>query len=416
MSVDVVVPTVGESITEGVLVEWFHEDGAVVEIDEPLFELETDKVTMKVPAPASGRLSITVAADSEVEIGQKVGSIDEAAAGTAPGAAKRATEEVPVTASPAAATAQAPQSAPAGASQGQNLSPSVRRLVAEHQLDASAIDGSGRHGRITKGDVVKHLSSAAGEPAQPAPRAKATPATRPAPSQNGRQTRQRMSSLRRRLAERLVAVQQEAAILTTFNEADMSGVLGLRSELGEVFAKRHGVRLGFMSFFVKAVVDALQAVPALNASIDGDDLVQNHFYDIGVAVGTDRGLVVPVVRDADQLSFAEIERTISDLATRAQAKELTLAELSGACFTVSNGGIYGSLLSTPILNPPQSGILGMHAIKKRPIAIGDEVVVRPMMYLAMSYDHRLVDGKEAVTFLKRVVECIESPSRMMLEV
>jgi len=314
-----------------------------------------------------------------------------------------------------------------------DLSPAVRRLVLEHQLEAGKIPPSGPGGRLTKADVLQYLEEAerattASVPAAAVPEVEAKPAAPAAEEEaaaepaaeptadSPRQTRAKMSPLRARIAERLVQAQQTAAMLTTFNEADMSEIMALRKRYRDEFEQAHGHRLGFMSFFVKAVVDALQAVPSVNAFIDGDEIVTNHFYDIGVAVGTDKGLVVPVVRDCDRMGFAEIEQAITDLAQRVRDKKIGLEDLQGGCFTISNGGIYGSLLSTPILNPPQSGILGMHSIKKRPVVVDDEIVIRPMMYLALSYDHRLVDGKDAVTFLRRVVECLEHPERMMLHV
>ena len=305
----------------------------------------------------------------------------------------------------------------------------MRRLVVEHRLNPAAIEGTGKGGRILKGDIIRHLETsetggaADPEPVSvetkpvPAPAAEpARPRPQPVALPDQRQTRAPMSRLRQRLAERLVEVQQTAAILTTFNEADMIRVMALRSEYKESFKKRYGVGLGFMSFFVKAAVEALKTVPAVNAFIEGDEIVSNHYYDIGIAVSSDKGLVVPVVRDADRLSMAGIEASIADLATRAQERRLELSDLSGAVFTISNGGVFGSLQSTPILNPPGSAILGMHTIKKRPVVVDDEIVIRPMMYLAVSYDHRIIDGSEAVTFLKRIVECIEDPDRLLLEI
>ncbi len=399
---DIKIPQVGESISEGVLVEWVVADGDIARIDEPLLILETDKITMTVAAEATGRLKTIAVADEVVQIDQVVGSIDtSAAAADAP---------------PAVATVAAPE-APAEAGPSlEALSPAVRRLVAEHGLDPTLIEGSGKDGRILKGDVIGFMEqgTAPAEPvATPAPAAPQKPPVSPS---GERQTRAPMSRLRHRLAERLVEVQQTTAMLTTFNEADMSRVMALRAQYKEGFKEQHGVGLGFMSFFLKATVEALKAVSEVNAWIDGDEVVQNHYYDIGVAVSSEKGLVVPVVRNADTLSFAGVESEIKRLAQSAQDRTLELSDLSGGVFTISNGGIFGSLMSTPILNPPQSAILGMHAIKKRPIAVGDEVVVRPMMYLAVSYDHRIVDGKEAVTFLKRIVDCIENPERLMLEV
>lgn len=399
MIVDVKVPEVGESITEGVLVAWSVAEGDVVAVDDALFELETDKVTLSVQAKQAGRISLLVQEGEKVTVGQVVARIDTAAAG----------EPRQEPAAPAAPEPSPEQSGAGGRSE--QLSPAVRRLVQEHGLDPRGIPGSGRDGRITKEDVLRQLQKPAEQPVAPA----TSPALR-SPSPDRRQTRRRMSSLRQRIAQRLVQAQQSAAILTTFNEADMSEVMALRKQHRDVFEARHGVRLGFMSFFVKAAVDALQQVPGVNSQIEGDSVVENHFYDIGVAVGTDAGLVVPVIRDADRLGFAEIELAIADFARRARERRLELGDLSGGTFTISNGGVYGSMLSTPILNPPQSGILGLHGIKQRPVVVQDRIEARPMMYLALSYDHRLVDGREAVTFLKRVVECIEHPERLMLEV
>ncbi len=401
---DIKIPQVGESISEGVLVEWVVADGDIARIDEPLLILETDKITMTVAAEATGRLKTIAVPDEVVQIDQIVGTIDTSAeAGDAPPATSAVTQpEAAIPAEPAPSL--------------DGLSPAVRRLVAEHGLDPALIEGSGKDGRILKGDVLAFLERGiepASAPATPAP---AAPHKPPVVGSGERQTRTPMSRLRRRLAERLVEVKQTTAMLTTFNEADMSRVMALRAQYKEFFKEQHGVGLGFMSFFLKATVDALKTVPEVNAWIDGEDVVQNHYYDIGVAVSSEKGLVVPVVREADTLSFAGVESEIKRLAQSAQDRTLELSDLSGGVFTISNGGIFGSLMSTPILNPPQSAILGMHAIKKRPIAVGDEVVVRPMMYLAVSYDHRIVDGKEAVTFLKRIVDCIENPERLMLEV
>ncbi len=428
--IEIKVPEAGESITEGVLLEWHVGDGDHVRVDDELFELETDKITMTVVAEASGAVTIDVPAGEKVSMGQVVGQIDETATAPEPvaasvEAASQSTADAPAKAKPAAVESgpvdkappksppPAPESTPAPSENGTSddpLSPSVRRLVAEHGIDPSAIHGTGRGGRVTAEDVMNFLAGAS----HGGGRAPAASAVRVA--DGPRETRERMSSLRKRIAERLVHAQQTAAILTTFNEADMSAVMDMRSSWKDAFEKKHGVRLGFMSFFVKATVEALKAVPALNARIDGDELVQNHFYDIGVAVGTEHGLVVPVLRDCDAKSFAEIERDIGDFATRARKRKLELSELEGGCFTISNGGVYGSMMSTPILNPPQSGILGLHAIKKRPIEVDGEVAIRPVMYLAMSYDHRVVDGTEAVTFLKRIKDCIEDPSRLVLDI
>jgi len=420
MPVEIKIPEVGESITEGVLVEWSAADGALIAVEDQLLVLETDKITMNVTAENAGRLKILVAEGETVEVGQVVGTIDtDAAADEAEKPAEQATKSPEA---PETATAAAPQTPP----EVTGLSPAVQRMVLEHDVDPSEIEGTGKDGRILKGDVIRFVESRTTEPPAP-PVASEAPQPPPAPPKpagapqppvaaGNRQTRAPMSRLRQRLAERLVEVQHNAAILTTFNEADMSAVVNLRAAYKEEFKKRHGIGLGFMSFFVKAAVDALKTVPGVNAYIEGDEIVTNHYYDIGVAVSTDKGLVVPVVRDADRLSMAGIEAGIADVATRAQERRLEISDLTGAVFTISNGGVFGSLLSTPILNPPGSAILGMHTIQERPVAVNDEVVIRPMMYLAMSYDHRIIDGREAVTFLKRIVECVENPERMMLEI
>jgi 2-oxoglutarate dehydrogenase E2 component (dihydrolipoamide succinyltransferase) len=421
MAVEVKIPEVGESITEGFLAEWLQTDGAVVAVEDPLLVLETDKITMNVNAEHAGKLSIIVSEGETVEVGQVVASIDtDVAAATAapaekaPAPAPEPAQQAPVKAVPAVAATSTTRSDHG------SLSPAVQRLVLEHDLDPAAIDGTGKGGRILKGDVIRFLESqpaAVSEPATaPAVEEPERPRPQPVALPDQRQTRAPMSRLRQRLAERLVEVQQNAAILTTFNEADMGRVMALRAEYKEEFKRRHDIGLGFMSFFVKATVDALKTVPEVNAYIEGNEIVTNHYYDIGVAVSTDKGLVVPVVRDADRLTMAEIESSIADLAQRAQERRLELSDLTGAVFTISNGGVFGSLLSTPILNPPGSAILGMHTIQKRPVVVGDEIAIRPMMYLALSYDHRLIDGREAVTFLKRIVECIEDPERMLLEI
>jgi 2-oxoglutarate dehydrogenase E2 component (dihydrolipoamide succinyltransferase) len=417
MPVEIKIPEVGESITEGVLVEWSVSNGALVAVEDQLLVLETDKITMNVTAENAGRLKILVAEGETVEVGQVVGTIDTEAA--ADGPAKPAEQPSQSPAAPEVAAA-APQTPP----EITRLSPAVQRMVLEHAVDPTEIEGTGKDGRILKGDVIRFVESRNAEAevfptaTTRSPAASLTPAEglSPAAVAGDRQTRAPMSRLRQRLAERLVEVQHNAAILTTFNEADMTAVMNLRAAYKEEFMKRHGIGLGFMSFFVKGTVDALKTVPGVNAYIEGDEVVTNHYYDIGVAVSTDKGLVVPVIRDADRLTMAGIEAGIADLATRAQERRLELSDLTGAVFTISNGGVFGSLLSTPILNPPGSAILGMHSIQKRPVAVNDEVVIRPMMYLAMSYDHRIVDGREAVTFLKRVKECIENPERMMLEI
>ncbi len=447
MKVEIKVPQVGESITEGVLVEWHVGDGDFVEAEQALYELETDKITMTVQAEQAGKISIQVEPDTTVKIGQVVGVLDtDATGGNGGGLAKK---EAPAP-EPSVETTQiekpeskAPSPEPS-AEAFEGLSPAVRRLVEQHHLDPSTIAGTGKGGRLTKQDVLRSIDAgAAGAATPPAPlpkseapaaktepsaKAEAKPAPPPppppkpaAPREPGeRQTRKPMSQIRKRIAQRLLAAKQGTAMLTTFNEVDMTRVMELRARYKDDYAKKYGVKLGIMSFFVKAVVDALKTFPEVNQQIDSDDLVQNHFYDIGIAVSTDRGLMVPVIRDADKLSFADVELTIADFATRAREGKLTLEELQGGVFTITNGGVFGSLLSTPILNPPQSAILGMHAIKKRPVVVEkdgvEELAIRPMMYLAMSYDHRVIDGAQSVAFLKRVIECVEDPERMMFEI
>jgi 2-oxoglutarate dehydrogenase E2 component (dihydrolipoamide succinyltransferase) len=387
MSKDIRVPTLGESVTEATIAKWFKKEGDAVKADEPLVELETDKVTVEVPAPASGKLEkINVIAGTTVTIGALLGSIAEGAAG-----AEAQKTAAPVAAAPAPTkAAEIP------------LSPAVRKAVVENNLNPAEILGSGKDGRITKGDVINTLE-------KPAP----TPLT---PRVSGSsEERVKMSRLRQTIARRLKEAQNTAAMLTTFNEVDMTNVMAMRNQYKEVFEKKHGVKLGFMSFFLKACIQALKDVPAVNAEIDGEDLVYKNYYHVGVAVGTDKGLVVPVLRDADMLSFSGIEKTIAAYGKKARDGQLQIADMQGGTFTISNGGIYGSLMSTPILNAPQSGILGMHKIQERPIAMNGQVVIRPMMYLALSYDHRIVDGKEAVTFLVRVKETLEDPQRALLD-
>ncbi len=401
MNVEIVVPALGESVTEATVAKWFKSPGDAVELDEPLVELETDKVAVEVNAQVAGVLAeIAADAGADVEVGGLLGSIEE---GAAP--AVKASAPVPA---PAAAASPPKSAAPAAMA----LAPAVRKLVEENRLDAALIPATGKGGRLVKGDVLAFLQKG-GAPG-PAP----APATPVAASREvgAREERVKMTRLRRRIAERLKEAQNTAAMLTTFNEADMSAVMETRTRVQDAFVKKHGVKLGLMSFFVKASVVALREIPEVNAEIDGADIIYKNHYDIGVAVSTEQGLVVPVVRDADLKGFAEIEAEIVDLAQRARAGKLAIDDLTGGTFTITNGGIYGSLLSTPILNPPQSGILGMHSITKRPVAIGDEVVVRPMMNLALTYDHRMVDGRGAVTFLVRVKECIEAPDRILLEV
>jgi 2-oxoglutarate dehydrogenase E2 component (dihydrolipoamide succinyltransferase) len=421
MATEIKVPALGESITEATVAKWMKKVGDAVAKDEPLCELETDKVTLEVNAPAAGTLSeIRAAEGANVEIGQILGVIAEGAAA----AAVKAPAPAKPAAAPTPAAAPAPAPAPAPAARAAPLSPAVRKMVAENELQPAAIPATGKDGRLTKGDVIAYMEKPASarsgmtqRVSSPAPAAAPQPAPAPEPPRapGEREQRVRMTRLRKRIAERLKQAQNTAAILTTFNEVDMSAILKLREQFRESFEKKHGVRLGFMSFFVKACVQALKEIPAVNGEIDGDDLIYKNHYDIGVAVGTEQGLVVPVVRDADRMGFAEIEKKIGELGRKARDGKLTIEDLTGGTFTISNGGVYGSLMSTPILNPPQSGILGMHKTQPRPVAIDGKVEIRPMMYLALSYDHRIVDGREAVTFLVRVKENIEDPQRLLLE-
>ncbi len=411
MATEILVPTLGESVTEATVAKWFKAEGDAVAVDEPIVELETDKVTLEVNASTAGTLSsIAVREGENVEVGALLGIIGEGAAVAAkkpaPAALEKAEKAAP-------APTKAVEARPAEA-KAEPLSPAVRKLVEENSLDPSAIAGTGKDGRLTKGDVLQHMQS--GPKAAPAaPEAK--PAAPAAPrAEDTREERVKMTRLRQRIAQRLKEAQNTAAMLTTFNEIDMTNVMAVRKKFQDAFEKQHGCRLGFMSFFVKACVVALKELPAVNAEIDGDELIYKNYYDIGVAVGTEQGLVVPVLRDADKLSFAGIEKGITDLGTRARDGKLGIDDLTGGTFTITNGGVYGSLMSTPILNPPQSGILGMHKIDRRPVAVGDKVEIRPMMYVALSYDHRIIDGREAVTFLVRVKECIEDPERILLSV
>ena len=430
MSLEVKIPSVGESITSGVIAAWHKKSGDAVQANEPLLTLETDKVSTEIVASGSGRLTIQAEEGAEVKIGQIVALIEEGAAAPsdpAPNKLAPAPEPDPVPTVESRAQNLAPeanvQSGNGDASADLPLSPAVRRLMEEEHVSPAAIVGSGKGGRATKGDVLAHVEnrSAAQAPSVAVAPPRETPippavAALPAPSANGRTSRRKLTPLRRKIAAQLVMAQQTAAILTTFNECDMSGVMALRSKMQDAFTKRHGIKLGFMSFFIKATVEALKAVPALNGRLDGDEFVQNHYYDIGVAVGTEKGLIVPVIRDCDEKGFADLEKDIAGYAVKARDGKIGIDDLTGGVFTISNGGTYGSLLSTPILNPPQSGILGMHNIVQRPVAVNGEVVIRPMMYLALSYDHRVVDGKEAVTALVRIKDCVEEPSRMLLEI
>ncbi|WP_187968680.1 2-oxoglutarate dehydrogenase complex dihydrolipoyllysine-residue succinyltransferase [Aquibium microcysteis] len=428
MATEIRVPTLGESVSEATIGKWFKQAGDAVAQDEPLLELETDKVTLEVPAPAAGTLAEITAKEGEtVGVGALLGMIGEGSGAAA----------APKTAEPAAAKADGGASVAQGSGPGASATmkeaaektadltgsevtprgsmpaaPSAAKLMAEKNLSADQIEGSGKRGQILKGDVLDAISR--GAPAQPAETPK-VPRAAAAPGDEGREERVKMTRLRQTIARRLKDAQATAAMLTTFNEVDMKGVMDLRTKYKDVFEKKHGVKLGFMGFFTKAVTHALKEIPAVNAEIDGTDIIYKNYAHIGVAVGTDKGLVVPVVRDADQMSIAEIEKEIGRLGIAARDGKLSMADMQGGTFTISNGGVYGSLMSTPILNAPQSGILGMHKIQERPMVVGGQIVIRPMMYLALSYDHRIVDGKEAVTFLVRVKESLEDPERLVLD-
>jgi 2-oxoglutarate dehydrogenase E2 component (dihydrolipoamide succinyltransferase) len=434
MGVEIKVPAMGESITEGTVSRWLKKDGDTVRADEPVVELETEKATEELPAPASGILEILVQAGQTIAIGSVVGSIEPAASPattTSPEKARPRPSVAQANDKPTSQEMDSKKSPPdevvhAGAGAGElPLSPAARRLAREAAVDVHAVHGTGRGGRVTKEDILAHLAQRRGQDAQP-PSSPATDDTNgPAkadegddgqPVTSGRETRERMSSIRQRIADRLLASQQNTATLATFNEADMSAVLSWRTRYRDRFREKHGIGLGFLGFFVKACLDALRAFPKVNARIDGEDVVYHRFYNIGVAVSTDRGLMVPVLKDAEHLSFAQIEKQIAEMAQKARDGKITVGDLQGGTFTITNGGVFGSLLSTPILNFPQSGILGMHAIQNRPVAVNDQVVIRPMMYLALSYDHRLIDGREAVLFLGRVKDCIENPERLLLEI
>jgi 2-oxoglutarate dehydrogenase E2 component (dihydrolipoamide succinyltransferase) len=416
MAVEIKVTPAGESITHATLSRWLKPGGAFVKAGEAVCELETDKATKEEFAPVAGVLSIQVKEGTKVPIGAVIGAVD-------PDGKPAPAPAHPAEAAHAANNAVAPSTAPPAAAE-VRLSPAARVLVETQGVNPAQVHGSGRNAVVTKTDVVnyldKHPVPPSARPAPPAPEERPAPPPAPVakarPAPGTRETRQRMTAIRQRIGERLLAAQQSAAILTTFNEADLSAVMALRAKYKELFQKKHGVGLGFMSFFVKACVDALKPYPAVNARIDGADIVYQHFYDFGVAVSTEKGLMVPVLRDVDRLSFAEVEKGIAALAQKAREGKIAVNDLLGGTFTITNGGVFGSLLSTPILNPPQSGILGMHAIQKRPVVVDDQIVIRPMMYLAFSYDHRLIDGRDAVSFLVRVKECVEAPDRLLLEV
>ena len=454
MPIEIKVPSVGESVTEALLAQWFKKDGELVKNDEPLFVIETDKVTLEVVAEADGVLSIKVPEGETVAIGAVVGTLDtDAAAKTADEpVADKGEEEVeaaPASAEPVAPTgpeltAQSAPAAPAAKvveaavpqepvarapvfdrGEGQQFSPSVRRLMAEKNLDPAQIQGTGPGGRITKSDVVLYLESGRAPvslgTADQATVAEARETSTEMPPEKAvaaeeRTNRKPMSQIRQRIAARLLEAKHSTAMLTTFNEIDMANVMAVRRQYKETFKQKYGVGLGFMSFFIKACIEALKEFSQINAFVDGKDIIEHHYYHIGVAIGSERGLVVPVIRHADMLSFAGLEQAIVDYVKKINENRLELSDLEGGTFTISNGGVYGSLLSTPILNTPQSAILGMHKIEKRPVVIDDEVVIRPMMYVALSYDHRIVDGREAVTFLKRIKECVENPERIMMEI
>jgi 2-oxoglutarate dehydrogenase E2 component (dihydrolipoamide succinyltransferase) len=418
---DIRVPTLGESVTEATIGKWFKHAGDAVAVDEPLVELETDKVTIEVPSPAAGVLSEIAARDGEtVAVGALLGQIQDGASAApgkpAPKAAPKPEtkpDTKPEKSSPAAAAPAPVAPAVRATASDMPVPPSVRRLASETGLDASTVPGSGKDGRVTKGDMMAAIERAAASP-MPAPAA--VQARAPAPADDAaREERVRMTRLRQTIARRLKDAQNTAAMLTTFNEVDMSAVMHTRNQYKDLFEKRNGVKLGFMSFFVRACVQGLKEIPSVNAEIDGTDIVYKNYYHIAVAVGIDKGLVVPVLRDCDAKSFAQIEKEIADYGRRAREGALKIEEMQGGTFTISNGGVYGSLMSTPILNAPQSGILGMHKIQERPVVVAGKVEVRPMMYLALSYDHRIVDGREAVTFLVRVKECLEDPARLVLE-
>ena len=431
MIIEVKVPSVGESVTSGVVSAWHKKSGEFVNEGEPLFALETDKVSTDIVAEKSGVFETKVPEGQEVKIGEVIAIIDDSKQGAGEKAEKplqknKAGEQEKRESEPGREVSEEKAPVAAGADRGRpespppatDLSPAVRRIVEEEKLEPEKITGTGQGGRLTKADVLKAVENRGKAEQSEVAVAKAEEKIEPRevqPPHEARFTRKKMSPLRRKIAQQLVMAQHTAAILTTFNECDMSTVQELRRSKQDEFTKKHGIKLGLMSFFVKAVVEALKAVPVVNGCIEGDDFIQNNFYDIGVAVGTERGLVVPVVRDADKKSFADLERDIADFAGRARDGKLKLEDLQGGTFTITNGGVYGSLFATPILNPPQSGILGMHKIMPRPMAMDGKVEVRPMMYLALSYDHRAIDGKEAVTFLIRVKECIEDPKKLPLD-
>ena len=426
MAIEITVPTLGESVADATVARWIKTTGDAVAADEPVVELETDKVTLEVPAPAAGTLGEILAAEgATVEVGASLAMLNEGAAPAAPApeapaksAPAKSVPASPAPASPALATPAPVPAAPAAASAaaGMPLSPAVRRLVEENNLNPAAIRGTGVDGRLTKADVLAHMKGAPAASAPAAAPAQQMPRQQPRPEDAAREERVPMSKLRQVIASRLKAAQNTAAMLTTFNEVDMTALMALRSTYRQEFEAAYGTRLGFMGMFVLASIKALQEFPAVNAEIDGTDIIYKNYYNIGVAVGTPQGLVVPVARDAGGLGLAEIETRIADFGDRARNGKITPDDMAGGSFTISNGGVYGSLMSTPILNPPQSGILGMHKIEKRPVVVDDAIVIRPMMYLALSYDHRIIDGREAVSFLARIKELVEDPRRIVLGV
>jgi 2-oxoglutarate dehydrogenase E2 component (dihydrolipoamide succinyltransferase) len=420
------VPTLGESVTEATIGKWFKKPGDPVAVDEPLVELETDKVTIEVPAPAAGVLADIAAKDGEtVAVGALLGQIQDGAPSKTSAAPLGRPDQKTDTTAPINAAEEEPrpraqpkpeskpEPKPAGAAP---LAPSVRKLSTESGMDAATVPGSGKDGRVTKGDMLAAIERAAAQPTPVAQPAAAVQARAPSPADDAaREERVKMTRLRQTIARRLKDAQNTAAMLTTFNEVDMTHVMALRNQYRDLFEKKHAVKLGFMGFFVKACVQALKEIPAVNAEIDGGDIIYKNYYHVGIAVGTERGLVVPVVRDCDQKSLAQIETEIADFGRRAREGALKIEEMQGGTFTITNGGVYGSLMSTPILNAPQSGILGMHKIQERPVVVAGKIEPRPMMYLALSYDHRIVDGREAVTFLVRVKEILEDPARLVLD-
>ena len=420
MASEIRVPTLGESVTEATIAQWYKKPGEVVSMDEPLCELETDKVTIEVPAQSAGVLEeVLFEEGATVEVGALLGSIDAEGTPAKPAETPDAPAETPAAEAPtpepsAPAEPVAPAASPAAKTQNDALAPSVRRLVSEHGLSPADIAATGKDGRLTKGDV---LAAVSGQVSAPSSQTSTARTARPASTnQSAREERVKMTRLRQTIARRLKESQDTAAQLTTFNELDMSALMQLRSEYKDLFEKKYGVRLGFMSFFVRACVTALHEIPAVNAEISGDEIIYKNYVNMGIAVGTEKGLVVPVLRDVQDMGLAQIEQTIGDFGRKARDGKLAIEDLQGGTFTVSNGGVYGSLMSTPILNLPQSGVLGMHKIQERPMVVNGQVEVRPMMYLALSYDHRIVDGKEAVTFLVRVKESLEAPERLLLDI